>query len=292
MKLLGIAAIVLALVVSAQDQNPFRMPRIPIADGGRWDANPRWVGVPWKASEDAPFRAIRQETAKATEDPLTRDKNGVWARKATRAYEDWYGDHQDPVKLYRASSYLSAAQWLDHDFNSSQEFARMSETLNLGWSALEKPPHSYEFVRRGYLVNCSDLHFHKFGDLQFRLLDRDPADRSVIIAMAREYTWRKPVDKFEQRLFRSLEAIRKTPQWRPWDDYFYALALRAYGQKHQKRSSYDSALLIAEGALKQTPKGWDAKWLEKWIAECRAEREEPNFGSLPNGRYVDDIDPP
>lgn len=289
------AAILVALgfFVQAASGEPFALGKYKIPSSlYRTDPHPRWVAVAWDAEEDAPFLPIRREVEEATADPQARDTTHKWSRKAWSAFVVWGRDCQSAVNLYRVSAYLAAAEMLDPSFTDDKDFHKMKGYVDMGWSVLREPPASYEFARRGYLSNAGDFDHHVFGDLPYRLLERDPLDRSAVIAMTREYQWRKPVEEFEQVMFAALERVSKTPAWRPWDDGNWARAHRSYGHKHQDASAYEVALAKARLAIAKTPPGWDPGWIREWIEDTRSEKGDPNFGRASGGRYIDDLDPP
>ncbi len=258
----------------------------------RTNPHPKWATVKWVPSEDAPFIPIRNECDDAIGAGDKFDATGNWPAKVSKAYAEWEADCQNPVKLFRASAYIATARYLDPKFESNAKYYYWVGYVDRGWDILQKPPQSYEFVRRGYLYCVGDRGFHAFGTLPFRLLDKEPKDRSVVVAMVYDYAIRKPNAEFERRLFGALETVSKTKQWRPWDDYHWAYALRMYGRKHQEAEPYGRAIAKANSAISKTPKGWNPKWIRDWIKETEEERQLPRFGRSPGFKNLDDIDPP
>lgn len=260
-------------------------------NGLRTNPTPLWVSAKWLAAEDAPFRAISTESKAALSDPNTITHGMLWETRARRAFAAWLSDFDNPLLLFRATTYFQVARTLSNSFLTDKDFRNMYGALNDGWNIQLKIPQSYEVCRRAYIFNAGDNDFHKHRDLCLRLLKRDPFDRSVIIAMVAEYSKRKFPREYEEKLFSSLEAISRRPDWRPWDHWTWGRAFRTYGHLHRKKESYDTAIAKAEIALKNTPKGWDPAPLKKWIAETKNERDDPNFGWLPGAKHIDDIDP-
>lgn len=278
--------------LGAQRPEPFlpgtsRIPSSPF----RSDPHPKWVPVQWDPGEDAPYRKIRSEVDLAIAQWNGGAVPGPWPDKAREAFRRWMGDCQNPERLFRASASLGVARTLDPEFATSDECARMTAYLDEGWSILRQPPHSYEFVRQGYLSNAGDSDYHIYGDLPIRLLDRDPQDREVTLAMVREYRSRKPVEKFEQTLFRALDRVSKSTKWKPRDELTEALAYRLYGQKHKKPDAYAVALKKARSARAKVPPS-DRAQIDRWIEATAREAKDPLFG-LPRGaKWIDDFDPP
>lgn len=260
-------------------------------NGLRSDPNPLWVRTKWTHKDDIPYKSVRAEADRILSDPTYVDLEGKWALKARMAFKIWMKDLENPQKLFTASTYLQLARTVDPSFRQARDFDKMYWHLNPGWSILLTCPESYEFARRAYIFNAGDKHYHKYRDLSLRLLQRNPYDRSVVIAMVAEHGERKFPREYEEKLFSSLEAISKRPDWRPWDHWTWGRAFRTYGHLHRKKEAYDTAIAKAEIALKNTPKGWDPAPLKKWIAETKKERDDPNFGWLPGAKHIDDLDP-
>jgi hypothetical protein len=249
-------------------------------DGGRWDPDPLWVKIAWDPKSDKYFQPIRQEVATANSGAIDSDKNGVWAARARRAFTDWYKDHQNAEKLFRASAYLGTTTIVDTKFANSKEFRRLEADLNLGFSMIkqENTPPSYEFCRRAYIVKAGDTHYHRMRDLGLRLLKRQPLDRTVLISMVREYQQRGKDAAFEKAMFDGLFAVAKTIHWRYWDDQWIARAMRLYAQHHGKKSYYDKAISYLDRAIAKTPSGVDDSFIREFRALCVKEKDLPNFG--------------
>ena len=258
--------------------------------GSRVNPNPKWVPVPWKEVADRPFLAIRKEVEPVLNGTAFDDK-GHWAGKARKALNAWKNDCQNPVALYRLSAYALTAKAVDQNFAKASQYHEIMGMSRLGWDILEAPPPSYEFARMGYLVTRNDGCYHKFGDLSFRLLAKDPGDRSAIIALVDEYFWRKPIPSFEQKMFRCIEIARKDKRWKVSDDYYLAKAHRLYGQKYKKRESFDTAIAIVQAMLPKLPPGWKPEWYDKFLEGCRYDKASPTFGLAVHGAWIDDIDP-
>jgi hypothetical protein len=143
----------------------------------------------------------------------------------------------------------------------------------------------------GYLYKSGSSSFHKFGDLPYRLIKRDPGDRGAVMAMVEEYRWRKPIPEFEHVLFQGLESASKDPRWRFWDDMGFARAHFYFGQKNQKKDRMDVALRYARKALARTPPGWDPAWIKEWIAHIEKAAAHPRLGMPKTFSWVDDIAP-
>lgn len=250
-------------------------------EGGRWDPDPVWVNIAWEDQVDRIFYKLRQEVVGAVSAPSNSDKAGVWAKKAKQAFDAWHQNHQNPELLYRAAAYLGATTIVDTAFAQARSSQRMFEEVNQGFSCLrsENVPPSYEFCRRAYLTNAGDTDLHRFRDLSFRLLKRDPVDRGVLIAMTREYAQLGgPNPKFEKIMFDGLFACAKTKAWRYWDDQWIANALVMVGVFHKQKSYYDKALTYLDRAIAKTPKGIDPAPMVKLRAAYLKERDLPNFG--------------
>jgi hypothetical protein len=278
----------LLLPCQANPPEPFRMRTDIKIDGLRIDPNPKWVAVPWDKKADGPFLNVRRAVDRVFDKKPGSISATEWKVKAKEAYDDWFADHQSAYKLYRASYLLAAVKHLDPASAREKEFLRVSSLLNLGWSYLRKPPNSYEFVRRAYIDNANDNNFHKFGDLQQRLLSRDSNDRAVIRAICSEYRWRKPLPSFERMMFEGIERIRATARWRPNDELAYAIVLWSYGRKHRKLEKYDESLLVLN-KLQQEDSGWVEKSvIEQWIDIVKRAKQSGTFDS---GKYIDDLHP-
>lgn len=258
--------------------------------GPRINPNPKWVPGPWKADADRPFRAVRQEVEPVL-NGIAFDERGLWAGRARRALNAWKGDCQNPIALYRLSAYALTAKAVDQNFAKASQYHEIMGMSRLGWDILESPPPSYEFARMGYLVTRNDGCFHKFGDLPFRLLEKDPGDRSVLIALVDEYVWRKPIPAFEQKMFRALARARQDRRWKVSDDYFLAKAHWLYGQKNKKRGSFETAIGIVQAMLPKLPPGWKKEWYDKFLEVVRIFQKDPNFGMPKYFDYVDDQAP-
>lgn len=256
----------------------FNMGNVPHT-GGKFDPHPLWVKIPWNSNTDKSFRVIRDEVTVATKAANWNVSRG-WQKRAVDAYNEWFADHQDPVKLYRASAYLGAASFTERGLGATKEFRKMDSTVNLGFSVLraQNVPSSYEFCRRAYIVKAGDTHGHQFEDLAIRLLKQSPADRSVAIAMVREYQERKADSTFEGVMFDALFACAKTDAWLPWDDQWIAIAMCKYGRQHNSKSYYDKALIYVDRAIARTPKGMDAEPLRIMRKQIAKARDLPNFG--------------
>lgn len=241
--------------------------------GLSFDPNPKWVNVPWESKADQPFALIRREVTEAVGGGSLRDSTKTWQAKLKRAYDEWYVDHQNPVKLFRVSAYLAAVKSLDPEFSRSKDFSTIDQTSNLGWSMLRECPHSYEFCRRAYLQNAGDNHFHQCGDLGIRLIERDPLDRSVAVQMVFDYEWKKPNVRFEEAMFSALNKIKEAKLFRPIDFYHLGLAYRLYGLKHSSKRQYEFALQNVERAITALKKSEDVTWLVKFRKETVLERD-------------------
>ncbi len=254
--------------------------RIKMSKDGRWDPDPTWVKLRWEQAFEAPFLKIRNEVVTANLAEYDSDKQGVWAAKATSAYQDWYKDHQDPVKLYRVATYLAVARNIDRTFGQSKSYVNMDEHVILGFSVLrpENTPPSYEFCRRAYMVKAGDSHYHLFRDLAVRLLKRTPVDRGVALTMVREYEQRGADSAFESAMFGALEAASKAKDWRYWDEQWIARAWRFHAWHHNQKSSYTRAIAYLDKAIAKTPKGVDSTPIKTMRATFVRERELPHFG--------------
>jgi hypothetical protein len=246
---------------------------------GRYDPNPYFATIEWRADADAEYTKIRAEVKPANL-ASNQNRGGGWSRRAKSAYDDWFSDHQNPVKLFRVSSYLGTATHTEEGYRESKAYILMSDYVNLGFSILrpENTPASYEFCRRAYIEKAGDSHYHLMKDLAKRLLRRAPADRNVAISMVREYFQRKADAEFEQILFAALFASAKTKDWQAWDDQWIARAMCAYGRQHEKKSYYDKALTYMDKAIAKTPRGTSPAPMKELRAGILRERDLPNFG--------------
>ncbi len=265
---------------------PFMMHEVRM-EGWRWDPDPIWVSMRWQDSAEVYFKPIRDELVDVLRQPTASAVRGAWAAKARTAFGRWYEDHQNPEKLFRAASYLGVTTVLDTKFCETAEFRKMEAELRMGISFLkaENIPPSYEFCRRAYMLKAGDSHGHRFRDLAFRLLKRDPVDRGVLIAMVREYTERGSDPPFEAIMFKGLFACAKTKTWREWDDQWIARAMVMYGVFHKQKSYYDKAATYLNRAIARTPKGVDPTPMKKLKEHYLRERDLPNFGrpTFPSG---------
>jgi hypothetical protein len=256
----------------------------------RLDPDPTWVNAKWDVNANEKYKAIRKEVDSATAVFGAQDKNGIWERKAKAAFDVWSQDHRNPFKLYKATSYIMAFRFLDLSFSKSKDNINRLKILNLGWSYIRKAPESYDYVRRGYLFNAGDEHNHKYGDLPKRLLQRDPYDRAVVVAMAYDYLMMKPHADYESLMFATFERASNTRQWKPWDYYYWGWALRMRGWKHGDKSSYNLAIKVLQKGIKATPSGFDSTWIRKYLDSTKAERDAEVY--LKNkGEYLEDRDP-
>lgn len=250
------------------------------SEGGRIDPHPIWVRVPWESALDKFFVPIFTETAYDPSLQQDSDTKGVWRKRAAKAYEEWFKDHQNPEKLVRVARLLTATRFLDTYFQDTGDFKSMEGRVNYGFTVLrlENTPPSYHFVRTAYVFNAGDGHYHYFKDVAQRLLKRDPSDRGVIIAMVREYHERGKDPAFEKLLFDRLFALAKTPKWKYWDDVWIARAMRMSGIYNQSKTYFDKGIAYLDKAISRTPKGKDPKSLVEERARYLRERDAPNFG--------------
>lgn len=267
---------------------PFFMRRDVPTKGVQWDPNPIWTTVQWKPDGDLLFikasDAVRTVILSGQKD----DPGHAWRDKLRRAYADWYGDHQYAPKLHFTTCLLTIVQTVDANFWASKECKRMVGNVNLGYSYLRYVPPSYEFCRRAYLFNVGDTDHHSYGRLAIRLLDRNPNDRSVTVAMVTEYYGRKPNQEFEGRLFAALGKLMDSKAKRPGDEMYLAMAYRFYGREHKKPASYDTACRILEKLLDDA--SLKAEWprYRAMIDDYQREKKDPNFGKLPGAKYIGD----
>lgn len=142
------------------------------SDGARIAPHPLWVRSPWYESVDKHFEPILRETAYDPSLQQDSDTKGVWRKRATAAYNDWFKDHQNPEKLFRVARLLLATTFLDTAFQDTADYRTMRARVNFGFSLLipEHIPPSYHFVRTAYIFNAGDGHMHYFKDLPQRLL--------------------------------------------------------------------------------------------------------------------------
>lgn len=287
----SVATCVALLRLSPQER--FHLSSIP-STGMRINPDPLWVKAKWDEKANSPYAAIRKEIGATLDDRTFRDTKGVWSQKSRAAYHAWYEDFQNPVKLFRVTAYLAAAAWVDPAFGHSNDYKDMTGAVTTGWSLIRAVPQSYDFVRRGYILTAGNHYYHRYGNLAFRLLKRDPLDGGVIIAMVYEYANSKPRAEFEQRMFQGFKDLGKLKNRSGnIDSYHWAVALRLYGQKHRKKSAYDEAIQKALAARAALIPGSDPAFIDKFLAECKKEREDPMFGiPFKNFKYVDDEDPP
>lgn len=257
---------------------------IPVR-GTSWDPDPRWVRAKWLPG-DQEFVQISSTARKAIQQTPTADSAKLWKQLVKGAYQEWYSDHQYALNLHRVSCFLAVVAVHDPQFSDSGECQGMRSKVNKGWSYLRNIPQSYDFVRRGYLVNAGDDDCHNFGDLAQRLLKKNSTDRSVIVSMVKEYHRRRPEASFETAMFSGLTRLLKSPLKRHDDEKWQAMAYRMYARNHKKKAAYETAIAIMErlaGASKTVARKNE---LLAIADSYRAEMALPNFGIPPGGKYV------
>lgn len=250
------------------------------SEGGRIDPHPLWVSLAWQPAVERYFLAINEELEIGKPVEPDSDKQGLWRKRSVAAYNTWFNDHQNPEKLYRVAMCLLIGGYVDEGFLKSGEYQAMFGRVDYGFSLLEagNTPPSYWFARAAYIFNAGDGHYHYFKNLAKRLLDRNAEDRSVLVAMVREYGQRGKDPAFEKMLFDHLFALAKTPKWKYWDDVWIARAMRMSGIYNQSKSYFDKGIAYLDKAIAKTPKGKDPKPLIEERKRYLRERDAPNFG--------------
>jgi hypothetical protein len=190
-----------------------------------------WVTTQWDPKADAPFMPIRDELI-GYRVFQGFDKTGKWRKKARDAHASWKRDWKNPQKFFAACSYFLAASGLDLTFSKEKDFQEILTDLNLAWEVFPNPPKSYLFVRMGYLYKGGDGCGHIFGELPYKLLERDPLDLAAVGAAVQELwdesRWERRQGRrgaeFEEFLLKRLAEIKRSRYWRPWaEDLFSAI---------------------------------------------------------------------
>lgn len=276
-------AVIVAGVLSVTTMVALNVPRDPLrphpellAEVTRQGAPP-WAGVEWDDQEDQRFREIKAETLAFGRTVPRTDPAGQFHQRFLEAYDRWERDHRNPAKLFTASLLFGMGEYADAKFHRRTEISTKVQNLKQGWMYLRKPPKSYEFVRRGYVLNTDTWQPMKFGDLGSRLIKRNPLDRVVILAMGREYVNGSKSEQFENEVIDRFRALSSTKDWKPWDEARFAAVMVAYGRRHFNADAVRIALVLYREAKARTWPHWDASWMDTHIrmAEDELKKLQP-----------------
>lgn len=246
--------------------------------------SPKWVTYMWKS--DADFLPIRKHIEEGWNLETTPQVAKTWTQRLKGAYNSWFIDSKDHVDLYRVTGYIAVVQKHNPKFFDSNPGKQIATNVAIGWRQVTNPPQSFEFVRRGYLFNAGSYDTPIFDGLAIALLDHEPHNRNVTLAMVREYAWRKPLPSYEERLFAELDYLLATPGRHPEEEAWLAYAYHQYGRKHKLTEYYDKAIALYRTA--QAVQGSDRERYERLIQTISAEQRDPNFGMPKGGRYIED----
>lgn len=246
----------------------------------RAKTQPAWLRLDWTAKADEAFKAIEKEVGPYREFS-GYDSKGVWAKKVLAAYNEWIKDSQDPVKLYRVSTYFGVLNGVDNATSWKPEFTERWSDVQWGWMTLKGGPPSRLFVRQGYRCSASNGFRTKYGNLCNKLLEHDPLDRTILLAGiaeldAERMSWNKAKKRmyqlpgkgleFEAFLLQASERIRKSKFWRPWDDQHISTIYAVRAFRTRKKSDLRRAIDILEKAIKVTPAAhFDVKRMEDHV---------------------------
>lgn len=237
--------------------------------------NPKWITTKWVEKEDAPFMELALEARAVLATGWPPRSNVDWKAKAKLAYKDWYDDSQNPVKIFNVSVYLMLASQVDPRYGDAKEYHEMCAIVNRGWEFLEKPPQSYEFVRRGYAFSAGDEDEHDYGDIAKKLLERDPSDRVAFVGAMLEYHDNRRGD-FAKWMFETAERFHGTKGWRPWDSRLLGRCYELKARETYKKKDLLRAIELGEEAIRLTPKQLSTTFISNWVKFMR-EKELPKM---------------
>lgn len=233
------------------DQVPFIRPRRGLALVNGRPATPKWVETPWDQQEDAKFRKIDARIRSLGSEPSTL------RTELEEAYQRWLKDSQNPERLYEVSRMFAHCKWYDSVNMNSSVLAYKWSNVIIGWLLLRDDPRSALFAKEGYRALAGGQYSVKWGDLFRRLSKRFPADRDVLYAGVAEARQEREVmdwntlknhsdptkgEQFENILFAYAGALRKTSNWRPWDDIVVSDIWLARFERTRRKADVERAL--------------------------------------------------
>ncbi len=268
------------------ERERFRRPEVIGGAHDRKFAQLAWVTTDWISKSDVPFEAITREYASYA---VFRgfDMSGLWKSRVTSAYRAWFEDCQNPEKLFKLTLCFGIMKEQDNEAARSETFQSMWTNVRHGWHIFRGNPRSRLFVRQGYRALAGDQDRHLFGDIAVKLLKVNPNDRVAFAAGVAELWDERPQwdpklkktvqlpqkgEKFENMLIEAGNRVRKTEQWRPWDEGFFAQLYAARGVRTRKVSDLDIAVGYAQRAIDACPKEFSRKGYEDFkstIVEMR-----------------------
>jgi hypothetical protein len=265
-------------IVIATQQSAIEIPRKPIVGhreipfiNGKDDPNPIWVNVKWDDRSDAHYTKLRKERDQLFVQLRAIERPSRLVDQVKKSYILWYKDFENPERLFVACSDFVLARRAFPDFIKDKDYYLMSSNLDQGWSYIRKPPHSYEFVRRGFLFNAGDGDCHTYGDLPNRLLAKDPNDLDVALALVWEYRMNRLDDKFVKFMLDSLERFSKKTPWAAREEYAYGYALATVGIRKKSADFIRSGILKVENAIKMQVAGYPTKTMHEGLSYFKKE---------------------
>lgn len=110
-----------------------------------WATDKQWI-----AKNDESFLPIRKECDKFRRSLTNYDLKSNWPARADAAFADWNSDQKSPLKLFRASYYLSTARGVNYKYQFEFDNSRTVRVLCDAWRAMPSQK-SYEFARYGFM---------------------------------------------------------------------------------------------------------------------------------------------
>lgn len=237
---------------------------------------PKWITTNWSEKADGPYRELAKLEREILSTGWPAKSKVDWKTKAKQAYDAWYSDSQNCLKIYKATLYLVLARQVDPTYLDDSESRERGAVLNRGWEFLDNPPRSFEFVRRGYAFCVGDGDRANYGDIAKKILERDPTDRMGVVGAMCEYEEGRR-GAFATWMFETAERYRKTStKWRPWDNRTLGRCYQIKSEETYKRADLLRAIELAEEAIRLTPERFDTQPMIAWVKYMR-ERQLPKM---------------